>query len=274
MKTKLTLKAISNYKIGICSLGILLVPFLQSCNTELHLQASVEDGHQTYSGPSYFERSPNGNDLGFNVGCIMLGFPENPDDYRQHPGKNSYLGHPGNFYASTIHGPAGFDYSNWKDDTQNEPLPTTAASSDVLTHLGYMTGLEFIQKNSSDGGSKITLNYLEIPLYAIYQTRLSTGNIFGGLGPYLAYGIGGKTTTSYNGRTDKMNSFDSAMGFKPFDAGLGLTAGYKLPNSFYFSLAYNLGLTNIARNSFGDKAVNSGFSLNVGYPIDRIIKKK
>src|SRR5664279_59548 len=93
-------------------------------------------------------------------------------------------------------------------------------------HLRGMAGIEFVQKRSKDGGTKITLNYLQVPAYLLYYYQLpSAGNIFGGLGPYLAYSIGGKMKTS--GQTSETKSFDKTTGFKPFDVGLGLTAGYK-----------------------------------------------
>lgn len=272
--SSMTPKAILNYNTGLYSLGLLLVLSFQSCSTELHLQASVEDGHQTYSGPSYGSASsPDKGNLGWNLGLIWIGIPESPENYRKHPG-NTYIEQSGNLYASNLRGPAAFDYSNWNNSKKNAQAARPVAFTGFLSHLTYMGGIEFVQKNSSDGGSKITLNYLQVPVYALYQTKLSSGSIFGGLGPYLAYGIGGKTTSTFNGHTEEIKSFNSTTGFKRFDAGLGLTAGYKLPKSFYFTLAFNLGLVNIERNSFGDKAKNTDFSLNVGYPIDRIIKRK
>jgi hypothetical protein len=97
------------------------------------------------------------------------------------------------------------------------------------------------------------------------------GTVFGGLGPYFAYGIGGSTTSSFNNQSSSFKSFDSTTWLKRFDAGLGLTAGYEIPNSFSFRLAYDFGLANIDRNSFSDKAQNRGISLNIGYPLDKII---
>ncbi len=101
----------------------------------------------------------------------------------------------------------------------------------------------------------------------------SAGDIFGGLGPYFAYGIGGKTKINFSGRTTEMQSFDKTSGYKPFDAGLSLTAGYKIYNSFSFRFAYEFGFVNIERNAFGDKTKNSGFSLNVSYPLNKIFRK-
>ena len=220
-------------------LFLILVIFLcQSCSTEELLQnqigASLDRTHQSYSGPSYPGASPDKSLNGFNVQALSTG------------------GIMGNNGTNSISLP-----------NENEEV------SENSGHLGYMAGIEFIQKKSDDGGTTITLNYLEAPLYILYQAPIaSSGKVFGGLGPYFAYGIGGNVKTgSY-----KTKAFDKTTGFKPFDAGLGLTAGYTITNSFSFRLDYEIGMANIGRNPAGDKAKNRSIALNIGYPLNKLIK--
>lgn len=98
-----------------------------------------------------------------------------------------------------------------------------------------------------------------MPALAIYTHDLSDDRkVFGGLGPDFAYGVGGKIKDP--GFSQK--AFD--LGFKRFDAGLTLTAGYKFNKRWSVRLAFDLGLANIEHESF-DKTKNRSFSVNVGY---------
>src|SRR5579863_1213234 len=83
--------------------------------------------------------------------------------------------------------------------------------------LFAVTG-EFVQKGSKTPGIAITrLNYLELHPDVLYAHRFpNEGLVFGGLGPYLAYGIGGKTGSGVNEEA----SFGGANGYKRFDWGL------------------------------------------------------
>jgi hypothetical protein len=265
------MKKIASAAKGILNSGIfifllcLLIPLLfQSCATErlqAKVQASLDGNHIRDSGPSYPVPSVDKESFGFNLGVMFTGNFSPPEGY----GSLNHTG-SGNFYASTDRGPEGF-YNNSKNNAGK-------GSSDFMNNLRFMGGIEFASKRSGDDGTTTTLNYLQVPLYALYQTQLSkAGTVFGGLGPYFAYGIGGSTTSSFNNQSSSFKSFDSTTGLKRFDAGLGLTAGYEIPNSFSFRLAYDFGLANIDRNSFGDKAQNRGISLNIGYPLDKITGK-
>ncbi len=142
-------------------------------------------------------------------------------------------------------------------------------------NLLLRTGLQFIGKGYKSGAvspkTGIHLNYLELPVYAVYQYPVSSGTVFGGGGPYFAYGIGGKI---------KSNNFSASSfgenngGYKRLDAGLGLLAGYRMDNGFVFHLSYELGLANVAYASQDFTAHNRTFSINVGYDISRLFHSK
>src|SRR5262249_3096847 len=135
-------------------------------------------------------------------------------------------------------------------------------------YVDVFTGLEFVMKNSKDQGVKIHANYLEVPVYGVYVYPLSSGSkVFGGLGPYFAYGLGGKTKG--NGFSEK--TFDKDFGFKRFDVGLAATAGYMLPSGIYARLGYDYGLADIDRIDV-DHTKNRSFSLNFGFPIIKRMK--
>ncbi len=252
---------------GICLLFATLCLLIQGCASRGYLQGSVEGYHETTSGPSYPESSPDKDDLGINLGLIMMGVPEPPEAYRGSANLNYIQGNDIVYAANNLNAA----YLSDKAPLRNVTKPATPAYN-FMDHLNYMGGFEFITKNSNDGGTNIRLNYLEVPFYGIYQERLLSGIAFGGLGPYVAYGIGGSTSDTFNNKTTSMSSFDSTNGLKRFDAGLDLTLGYRVHNSFYFNLVYSHGFANTLRNSFGDKTRNAGFSLNFGYPISNLVK--
>ena len=96
----------------------------------------------------------------------------------------------------------------------------------------FQTGLNFISKGAKGAGFSddwdvidVTVNqlYLELPL--MVGARIHTASNFDLLfkgGPYLAYGVGGKT----KGGSVKVDTFGDD-GLKRFDAGLGLGVAFE-----------------------------------------------
>ncbi|WAC11498.1 outer membrane beta-barrel protein [Dyadobacter pollutisoli] len=216
------------------------------------------DGHKLiYKGDPYPEPSPTALDVGLNVGIAFMTSPGGTIPKPQ--GLNRFQkAAPSNLYASTnpalINGlsPAEKPYS-------------------FMDHVAFEGVLQFIKKRTKDGGAKVNLDYLEVPVQALYYHELqSKGSIVAGLGPYLAFGTGGKIKNSFS--NDKVSTFDKDNGFKRFDGGVIFSAGYKMYDSFSFRLAYEMGLVNIIRENSGAKVKNRTISLNVGYPIHKLIK--
>ena len=266
-----------NNKFPVVSLCIILLfpILLSSCSETASLEGSVDASSLTYkyehsSGAS---TSPTGDEIAYNIAAIWVlqlnkGTHFSTGTFNDHKFQSEPV-----FYASTIkeHGLIYSSNQNWE---ANIPNPgKSALLDDLQQHIRPIVGVEFIQKGAKDGGSKTHLYYLEVPLYATYWASISTkGNIFGGLGPYIAYGIAGNVKSE----TSSVKAFDQSGEFKPFDAGLSFTGGYEIPNSFRFRVAYDQGLTNILRDAGinNAKAKNRTFSLNIGYPLNKIFKGK
>ncbi|HLY71228.1 MAG TPA: porin family protein [Puia sp.] len=140
------------------------------------------------------------------------------------------------------------------------PLPSKMKTGSLA--LTY--GLEFIQKGSKydyGGGDKetITLGYLEVPVDLLYEYKLQNcSSIFGGVGVYLAYGLGGKDKYTYSGQTVSSNSFSDSTA-KRFDAGFRISAGYRMSCNWSASIVYEFGILNIGQSSGG--AGSSGYSV-------------
>ena len=218
---------------------VLPIVSLASCRSiEYGMEASGDYSGQKYSGPSYDKPELSIFDLEYNIEVTM----------------------------------EEWFFSGFEDNAM--------AEEKAKGGLGFMAHVGYVSKKSSQnftGGKTTTrLGYLDVPLYLAYRTAPVKGsNFFGGIGPYLAYGLGGKFITTSNGRTDEAPAFGSNGGFSRFDLGLGLTAGYKTSSSFSISLAYQLGLKNIEMNAGagGDKTKNRSFSLNFGYSLNKLLGK-
>jgi hypothetical protein len=133
------------------------------------------------------------------------------------------------------------------------------------------SGLEFIGKGAKlqAGGGTIALNYLEIPIDALYHYTFGPGSLYGGLGPYFAYGIGGKSIIGGYSQSSFSNG-----NFYRFDAGIGFRLAYQLDMGIVFGLSYDLGLVNTAYSDQGAEYNNRCFSINAGYQIGRLFTKK
>jgi hypothetical protein len=114
----------------------------------------------------------------------------------------------------------------------------------------------------SDVSAKTRMVYLELPVNVLYKHKLGPGKLIAGGGPYIAYGLGGKSSSTLTYRRGEQVSSESTIKFKnethpsdeelskytyykPLDAGLNFIAGYELNNGLCFNVNYSLGLTNI-----------------------------
>jgi hypothetical protein len=126
--------------------------------------------------------------------------------------------------------------------------------------------LEFIQKGSKLGDSKTSLNYLNAIGDVLYQYPLQDkGVLYGGLGPYIGYGLGGHVKAG-----DTKEPVFGSDGYKRLDAGIHLTAGYRLSMGLSLNLGYEYGLLNKSRfDDFTSK--NRAYYFQIGYSLDKII---
>lgn len=136
----------------------------------------------------------------------------------------------------------------------------------MMESLYLQSGLYYTVKGyklEDDGETeKASPAYLEIPILASYRYNFSSSTqLQVNFGPYLAYGIGGKTKWEYDGESEKEDFFDDD--FKRFDAGLAFGAGIVFSHIFV-GVNYDLGLTNMLKGGDGSLK-NRCLSINVGY---------
>lgn len=127
-----------------------------------------------------------------------------------------------------------------------------------------LTGLNFQNKvlkeeSYKEEKLKMGLTYIQLPAHLTYKLALNDDvNLFVGAGPYIAYGIGGKT----KGQQIDEKTFDSAR-LKKLDYGAGATAVLAF-GKLGFGAGYDIGLNNISAPK-GTKLRSRTAYITIGY---------
>lgn len=132
-------------------------------------------------------------------------------------------------------------------------------------------------KVDDDEDTKINLSYIEVPINFLFKPELGTGHLLLGVGPYVAFGIGGKIKSDAGDADVEFEKEISGADYlsgkyfaKRFDAGGNLLAGYEFSNKFSIQLNAQLGMVNINPEikevpNDKSKTKNTGFGISVGY---------
>lgn len=180
-------------------------------------------------------------------------------------------------------------YGNNLTDKNMQPGFHIGVGADLefVPNISLQTGLFYSTKGAKyhydiplvgDVEYNINANYLHLPIHIAYKIDVTPGTkLVLHAGPYVAYGIGGKRKieSKYSADLDKffgkqeVNTFDKKFGYKPFDAGVGVGVGAEF-GLIFFDLGWDLGLTNIARNSgeiptYKPNIKNQSAYLSLGY---------
>lgn len=152
------------------------------------------------------------------------------------------------------------------------------SNSGLYSNIGLFLsqrGMQFSVAEVPNEHGKIDLNYLELPVHLGYKYAINNKvALFGEVGPYVALGLFGNTTTygeigtSYNNGNTMIEygkkitpSFDA---FDRFDAGVGFRVGAELYKHFNVSVGYDWGAINGAKaEELNFK--NRNFTFSVGY---------
>ena len=138
-------------------------------------------------------------------------------------------------------------------------------------------GVLFTTKGTKiDNGSdtKVNISYIEVPINFLYKADLGDGKLLMGVGPYVAFGIGGKVKSKLGDHDIEFEKEAAGLAnlytVKRLDAGGNLLFGYEFNNKFSAQLNAQLGLVNIAPDVKGatsqkQKGHNTGFGVSVGY---------
>jgi len=234
---------------------------------KIYLQASTDLVTQRLSGPSYQGKVPN------VIQQLLLNFAIQKNDPKliDQIFKNARSG----VSRRTIE---PVDDATLLASTDARPGPVTPPErASFVSHLSLLYGVQLIGKGGKEsdsfGSSKTKMTYLEPTASVLYNYDLPNkkGLLFGGLGIYVAYGLWGKEDYTFRQTKQSYPVFGDQGGYNRFDAGLVFTAGYQLPQGLRLSIAHEFGLVNIESGGGEDKTFNRVWSLNVAYPLKKLV---
>jgi len=186
---------------------------------------------------------------------------------------------------------AGVNVSNAKiqDNDSFDPLigfqGSLMADISISSKFSIQSALRFVTKGFSSetefrdaqgqftgiGRSTFRTNYLELPVLMLYKVKIGeSSQIFGGLGPYMAAGINGKS--DFEGRIPAQRIVFGPKNDRPdgaynrMDYGLAAAAGIER-GRVVVAVNYNHGLTGISPDSqaFAVNFYNRSLGLTAGY---------
>ena len=151
----------------------------------------------------------------------------------------------------------------------------------VATDFYVQPGVLFSTKGAKskvDDDAKIKLSYIEVPINFLYKPVLGAGKLLLGIGPYVAFAIGGKVSDANDKETDiefeneiTLAQYGSATPYyKRLDVGGNLLVGYELSSKLSAQLNAQLGMIKINPKITGisgddTKWKNTGFGVSLGY---------
>jgi hypothetical protein len=189
----------------------------------------------------------------------------------------------GGVNAQNLNG-KGFDGSKLSNDMIIGFHAGINAQIPIVPSFYFQPGLLFSTKGAKNTEGVVTttnkLSYIELPLNLVYKGALGNGYVMVGFGPYVGYGIMGKSITE--GGSAKLESdvvftnaveSDDPLGttyYKALDAGGNIFAGYEMASGIFLQLNTQFGMINInpedKRFPTGETAIkNTGFGLSLGY---------
>ena len=154
----------------------------------------------------------------------------------------------------------------------------------VAPEFYFQPGLQFSTKGAKNTANSLTstykLSYVELPLNFVYKALVGNGYFMIGLGPYVAYGVGGKAIYeggSLSSESDIKFKKEVVSGdpittvyIKPFDAGGNIFFGYEMAGGLFLQLNAQLGMLNIRPDNYlltddNSTLKNTGYGLSLGY---------
>ncbi len=175
----------------------------------------------------------------------------------------------------------GLNMSNFYGDELNDKSMKTGfhiglgADFEFAPNMAIQSGLFFSSKGAkytySSAELNATANFIQLPVHFAYKIDVTPGTkVVLHAGPYVAYGVGGKTKLSLSGKdlveADTFkddSSIDAFNGLKPFDAGLGLGVGAEF-GRILVDIGWDMGLTNLSRIDNADVKTQNAY-ISLGY---------
>jgi hypothetical protein len=177
----------------------------------------------------------------------------------------------------------GLNFAKVLDKTNNRTYSDDYKSK-IGFHLGATAEYSISEKFAIESGllfstkgfkmensvpASISLNYLEVPINAIYKIELSSAKILIIAGPYLGYALSGKIKASEpilgDNEDSKEQKLEIGTDIKALDFGLNVGTGVEIKD-ITASLQYGYGLANLSFHSeIETKFKNRVLGISIGY---------
>lgn len=154
----------------------------------------------------------------------------------------------------------------------------------ICSNFSVQPELNWLQKGGKRSedyySGTISLNYLEIPIYALYTAKANQG-FFGGIGPSLNFGLSGKIKYEDDGEGEGSgSSYEEDINFgngddddlKGFAFAINAQAGYLLANGLLFNAFLSQVLSNSATDELSEDDVKIKmftYGIRIGYMLGR-----
>lgn len=160
-------------------------------------------------------------------------------------------------------------------------LGATATFS-ISKKFGLESGILFSTKGfkaeSLNIKRTVHVNYLELPILAVYKIDLGRANLLIHAGPYFGYALSGKLKTDKPvlGPNNNAKEEDLKIGtdklkddIRPLDWGLNIGTGVEI-NNITVGIQYGAGIANISAYTDNKTVIkNSAFYVSLGYKFGR-----
>ena len=130
------------------------------------------------------------------------------------------------------------------------------------TPIFLESGLYYASRGAKKDKTTMTTHNLEIPILIKYGIQATDDiAVLPYIGPYFAYGLGGKYKIEDGGLVAKSDTYDF---LKRFDMGFKVGCGAEY-NKLYLELGYQFGVANLAKDNPTDESAHNGsFYVNFG----------
>lgn len=138
---------------------------------------------------------------------------------------------------------------------------------DLSTNFALQAGIDAYYKSSKlesatdNSADKFKSYGVEVPLFAIVQGGVGSGNLFIGAGPYVGYGLSAKSD-GVDLYKDTAEQGTPAM--KRFDYGVGGIVGYDFDRNWQINGSYQFGLADL-NEAKGSSMKSHGASIGIAY---------
>lgn len=158
--------------------------------------------------------------------------------------------------------------TSYTGDTRTSFNAGISVDIPLLQSIYLQSGLYYTSKGTKDKGDDwketFSANFIEVPVLASYRYDFGdAAQLQINVGPYFAYGIGGKFKEEEGSKEYSSDFFDDDT--NKFDMGLQVGGGVTISRHYYIGAAFEWGFINLWKDSDNESIKTRNFMINIGY---------